>query len=222
MTAPTNIQRPPAETLADRLERLGAISPERIPMFPPPGTATEHDVLATRPAGEKRLYELVDGMLVEKPMGFYESRLALVLGCYLEEFLEEHDLGIALGADGTLRLAPGLVRVPDVCFLSWSHFPRRELPLEPIPDLAPDLAVEILSERNTPQEMERKRREYFAAGTQMVWIVDPGTRTARVYTDPEKSRLVGEGESLDGGALLPGFRLALSDWCERAGRRRTA
>src|SRR5438309_3646410 len=110
---------PVVETLADVVERLGSIPLERIPASPAPGTATEADVLA-RQGGEKRLYELVDGVLVEKPMGYYESLLAGLLIQILNNFLEQHDLGIALGEAGTLRLAPGLVRIPDVSFLSWS------------------------------------------------------------------------------------------------------
>ena len=120
-------------TLADLHERLGSIPLHRIRCQPAPGTATEADVLIHF-NGEKRLCELVDGVLVEKPMGYYESRLAACLIGFLEHFLDVHDLGIVLGADATLRLAPGLVRLPDVSFISWEHFPNRELPAEPIPD----------------------------------------------------------------------------------------
>jgi Uma2 family endonuclease len=60
----------------------------------------------------------------------------------------------------------------------------RELPADPIFSVVPDLAVEILSPSNTVREMERKLREYFTAGTRLVWIVDPATSTARVYTSP--------------------------------------
>src|SRR5262249_56542082 len=81
----------PPETLADLHRRLGGIPLERIRCQPPPGTATEEDVLL-RPNGEKRLFELVDGVLVEKAMGFYEARLASVLVYLLERFLEGRDL----------------------------------------------------------------------------------------------------------------------------------
>jgi len=207
------------ETLADLLERLGGVPPERIRFQPFPGTAVEDDVLL-RPGGEKRLFELIDGVLVEKPRGYYESRLAMVLGWYLEEYVTTHGLGIILGPDATLKLARRLVRLPDVCFVSWRHFPNRELPPEQVPDLYPDLAVEILSPGNTAAEMARKRREYFAAGTLLVWIVDPATRTARVYTAPEESVLIPEDGVLDGGEVLPGFQLPLREWFQRAGRKR--
>src|SRR5437588_9594156 len=137
MTALTD-PPPPTETLADLIERLGSIPLERIPARPAPGTATEADVLR-RPGGEKRLYELVDGVLVEKPMGFYEAVMAGVLIRLLGTFVDGRDLGIVLPADGTMRLWPGLVRLPDVSFISWKRFPDRLLPAEAVPDLVPDL-----------------------------------------------------------------------------------
>src|SRR5438132_1209176 len=81
---------PAAPTIADLLARLGDIPPERVRAVPPPGTATEADVIAIRER-ERRLYELVDGTLVEKAMGAPESVLAWVLGVYLGIFLREHD-----------------------------------------------------------------------------------------------------------------------------------
>jgi Uma2 family endonuclease len=208
-------------TLADLLDRLGHVPPERIRLHPAPGTATEADVLA-RPGGEKRLCELVDGVLVDKPMGYYESLLAALLIGFFRRFLDEHDLGFVLGADATLRLAPGVVRLPDVSFVSWERVPGRRLPREPIPDLAPDLAVEVLSPGNTEAEMARKLQDYFAAGCRLVWYVDPDDRAVRVYTAPTAVRTVREGDILDGGAVLPGFRLAVREWFERAGPRRDA
>lgn len=208
---------PPAVvTLADLLDTLGNIPPERIRMQPPPGTATEDDVIAIH-AREKRLCELVDGVLVEKPMRFVESRLALEIGSILVGFLRGHDLGIAAGADGMMRLAIGLVRIPDVSFILWEHLPER---LGPIPRMAPDLAVEVLSESNTPAEMERKLNEYFAAGTQLVWYCNLKARTVTVYTAPDQATILDESATLDGGSVLPGLRIPLRELFERASRRR--
>jgi Uma2 family endonuclease len=168
-----------------------------------------------------RLCELVDGVLVEKAaVGYFESRVALVLGSYLEFFSQRYDLGIVLGPDGTLRIMPDLVRIPDVSFISWNKFPNRELPAEPIPDLVPDLAVEVLSEGNTAEEMSRKLREYFKAGVRLVWLIDPATRTAEVYISPRKKTTITEDGVLDGGAVLPGFRLSLQELFARARRGR--
>jgi Uma2 family endonuclease len=85
------------------------------------------------------------------------------------------------------------------------------MPTEAIPGLAPNLAVEVLSESNTPGEMARKRREYFAAGVQLVWLVDPRTRTVEVFTSPEQSVLLHADHTLGGGTVLPGFTLSVRE-----------
>jgi len=206
---------PAIDTLAELLERLGSISPDRVRFHPPPGTATPQDVLACD-RGEKRLCELVDGVLVKKAMGYYESRLAMVVASLLEAFCQEHDMGIVLGADATTALGPGLVRLPDVSFVSRRRLPGGKIPREPIPDLAPDLAIEVISQGNTPQEMERKLREYFEAGVKLVWYVYPQIRTVRVYTAPERVLELGEDKTLEGGDVLPGFTVKIRDWFQRA------
>lgn len=196
-------------TLADLIERLGDIPPERIRFHPAPGTATERDVLAVRGGPEGPLCELVDGVLVEKAVASFESFVAFLLGHYLWSYLEENDLGVLLGPDGMLRFAPGLVFIPDVSFVSWDRMPNREFPREAIARLVPDLAVEILSPGNTSKEMERKCVRYFETGVRLVWIIDPATQTAEVYTSPTDQVHIGKGGTLDGGEVLPGFSLPL-------------
>src|SRR6185437_13360756 len=128
------------ETVADLLERLGDIPPERILWKPYPGTATEQDLIAVVDGPDKRLCELVDGTLVEKAAGFFESRLGGVLLHVLENYLEEHNLGICVPADAMMRIVPGRVRLPDVSFINWDRLPNRKVPTEPIANLVPDLA----------------------------------------------------------------------------------
>lgn len=210
--------RTKAATLADLVKQLGGIPLGRIRAWPAPGTAAEADLLDD-PGDDRKLCELIDGTLVEKPMGAYESLLAGVLIQLLRNFLDDHDLGTILAPDGTLRLAPGLVRLPDVCFISWERIPGDEFPTEPMPDLVPDLAVEVLSKGNTKKEMERKLAEYFAAGCRLAWLLDPKSRTVRVHTSPTEFRLLGEEDTLDGGDVLPGFQLPIREWFERARRR---
>lgn len=199
------------ETLADLLAQLGGIAPARVRFRPLPGMATENDVLDVQ-AREDRLCELVDGVLVEKGMGFLESYLAGALIEILRGFVRPRHLGLVTAPDGMVRLAPGLVRIPDVAFVSWARLPGRRVPREPIPDLVPDLAVEVLSESNTADEMARKRREYFAAGVRLVWQVAPLARTVEVYTAPEQVTVLHEEDMLEGGAVLPGFALPLREF----------
>jgi Uma2 family endonuclease len=72
------------------------------------------------------------------------------------------------------------------------------------------LAIEIPSEGNTPGEMQRKLRDYFAAEVRLVWYIDPRSRTAMVYTAADNGEPLTEADVLDGGAVLPGFSLPLS------------
>lgn len=218
MATATTSNLPTEGTIADLLRHLGDIPPERVRLKPTPGTATEADVIASK-ARYNCLCELVDGVLVEKPVGYYESRLAFVLGYFLEDYLERNDLGFAFGADGLVRVDVGQVRLPDISFYFWDRFPNRLLPPGSILGMVPDLAVEILSPTNTKKEMARKRREYFIGGARQVWEVDPKKRTVRVYTAPDESLLLREDDTLDGGTLLPGFSVSIRRWFERAGKK---
>ncbi len=195
-------------TLADLLDDLGDIAPDRVRLHPALGTATEDDLLSATDASGS-LYELVDGVLVEKAMGFRESLLAAALIEMLRGFVRPRNLGLVTAPDGMMRLAVGLVRIPDVAFISWGRLPHRRVPTAPIPDLAPDLAVEVLSAGNTPQEMARKCREYFAAGVRLVWLVDPEARTVTVHTGLENVTILSEADMLQGGEVLADFTLSV-------------
>jgi Uma2 family endonuclease len=192
-------------TYMDELLRdLGGIPPSRVRMQPTPGTATLRDLIRLQKK-DGRIYELVDGTLVAKPVAFDESTLAVRLGGILERFATDADLGLVAGEQGLMRLMPGLARAPDVSFISWSQIPDRGTRRAPVPDLYPDLAVEFLSPSNTRREMARKRKEYFLAGTRLVWQVNPRTRTVDVYTAPDEFTTLTEADTLDGGDVLPGF-----------------
>jgi Uma2 family endonuclease len=200
---------PSIPTVADLLDRLGGIPAERVRYYPLPGTATEQDVVDIE-ARENRLFELVDGVLVEKPVGYEESLLAMFLGTALTEFVEDKKLGWVTGEAGMMRVLPGQVRMPDIGFVSRARAPDGRRPKGPVASISPDLAVEVLSASNTAAEMTRKRREYFEGGTRLVWLVDPIARTVAVYTSPETPiAILQEHDTLDGGELLPGFALSL-------------
>ncbi len=220
LTPPTAPTGSAIDTVADLLHQLGDIPANRVLWDPRPGTATEADVVRHVDGDNKRLVELIDGTLVEKTMGAYEGRLGYLVGHFLEDYLEEHDLGVGFGADSTLRILPRQVRLPDVSFVSWTKLPNRELPAESVAVLVPDLAVEVLSESNTRREMERKRKDYFTAGVRLVWQIDPDTRSAEVFIGPDKPTAIGPDGELDGADVLPGFRLSLARLFERAGKRR--
>ncbi len=197
-------------TAADIVERFGPIPIWRIRRDPPPGEATEDDVVEIHDR-EKRCCELIDGVLVEKTVGAYESQLGILIGSILVNFVRPNHLGIVLGADGMMRLAPGLIRIPDVSFVALGRLPDGKVPRTAFIEDGPDLAVEVISPSNTKREMDQKLADYFAAGVRLVWYVYPQPREVHVYTSPSDCTVLGEQDTLDGQDVLPGFELKLVD-----------
>lgn len=208
---PRRPKAPPIpDTLADVLKALGDIPPERILWTPFPGTATEADVLRYLDGHPKRLVELVDGTLVEKPMGNRESVVEGMLITLLNNFVTAADLGVVGSASGLLRILPAQLRMPDCTYTAWATLPTPDAHLKPVGDYVPDLVVEVLSAGNTAAEIARKIAEYFKGGSKLAWVFDPDDRTVTVYTSPKKSRLLASTDTLDGGKVLPGFTLDLA------------
>lgn len=203
------------QTLAEMVARLGDVPLHRIRSKPAPGTATEADLIEL---AERHgiLCELVDGVLVEKPMGFYESRLAQIIGYLLECYLEHNSLGITASESGPVRTTPKQVRMPDVSFVLSEHVTLEMVRAQKILEHTPDLAVEVLSESNTKKEMSRKLREYFEAGTRLVWYVDPEAETIQVFRSAEDCETIVGQQELTGGELLPNFAVKVADIFARA------
>ena len=175
------------------------------------GWATEADALEALDGEPKRLVELIDGELVEKPMGLRESFLAAWLATCLTNFVVPRRLGLIAGADGLVRVSPNQLRLPDIAFYPWTSAGFPAAAHSSIGPTAPALAAEVLSESNTVAEMDRKRADFFAAGTELFWIVDADDRTVAVYRNPTDFILLGGVDVLDGGTVLPGFALALPE-----------
>lgn len=203
-----------ATTWEDRLTDLGNVPTARVRSEPAPGAATVEDVVRLRNS-ERRLYELVDGTLVEKAMGWQESFLAGILLQWLNNFLDQHRIGVATGPDGMTRLFGDTVRAPDLAFVAWERMPGGRIPKEPVPDLVPNFVIEVLSAGNTYGEMSRKRREYFHAGVELLWMVDHRSRTVTVFRTPLDATVVNEGHNLDGGNVLPGWKVDIADLFSR-------
>lgn len=190
------------------LRALGGVPLERVIFDPWPGSATEADLLLFVER-DKRLCELIDGTLVEKPVGIWEGMIATLLSTALNNFVLPRNLGAVFGDGSTMRMKSGRVRLPDVAFVSLARLPKTR---DPIPTLGPDLAVEVLSESNTKPEIAQKLREYFESGTRLAWVVDPLPRTVAVYHGPgEPVAVIEESGSLDGEPVLPGFTLSVAD-----------
>ena len=108
-----------------------------------------------------------------------------------------------------LERAPDTVLCPDVAFVASRRLPPEGLGRsfgQTFADLAPDLAVEVLSKSNRPSEVKAKVADYLRLGVRCVWVVDPRKRAVRIHTADGAERLVAEDGILDGGEVLPGFR----------------
>lgn len=158
-------------------------------------------------------YEVVRGQLVCLPMSSYQSstiaaRIVIALG----GFAHPAGLGVVAGADGAfiLRRDPDTTRIPDVSFVRAGRLPPVE-ERDRFPELAPDLAVEVLSPSDRASETNDKVLDYLDAGVHIVWVVDPPRRTVAVYTPDSVAHILREHDTLDGGDALPGFRLPIAD-----------
>ncbi|AMV28402.1 hypothetical protein VT84_28620 [Gemmata sp. SH-PL17] len=201
-------------TIADVQERIGHVPESRILSFPAPGTATVQDLLDGSITGDRGC-ELVDGILVEKTMGFRDDAIGARIIYLLLAFLETHNLGLVAGAQGLIRFKLDLVRVPDVSFIRWDSVddPNEiENPAGAFLEVPPDLAVEVLSPSNTQREMEIKLAEYAKSGVKLVWFVDPERKEVDVYPkgNPKRKKTLGVNDELDGGTVLPGFAVKVS------------
>lgn len=206
-----------ANNWEERLQDLGNIPTSRVRTDPAPGTATIEDVTRLRNT-ERRLYELVDRTLVEKSNGWQESLLAGILLQWLNNYLDIHRIGAATGADGMTRLFGNTVRGPDVAFVAWERMPSGRIPTDPIPDLVPNFVIELLSTSNTYAEISRKRREYFHAGVELLWMVDHRTRTVTVFRTALDATVYTESHTIEGANVLPGWQVNIAELFSRLDR----
>ena len=193
-------------TLADVIAAAGGVPPEWIIYHPVPGTATEADVVALD--GADFTCELVNGILIREPMGNKDDRIAFNFGTYINIFVLKHNLGVMGGAQALLRLRPGLVRLPDVCFTPWDTIADEDED-GAFQDAPPALVVEVLSPSNTAKAMARKLEDYAAAGVKLAWYVDPRRREVDIYVAArlKSKKTLTVADTLSGGKVLPGFTL---------------
>jgi Uma2 family endonuclease len=156
-------------------------------------------------------YELIDGELRRVAPCFDDpSRIAVRSSSPLFAFVEEHDLGEVFGADGGFKL-PGFretVVAPDVAFLRIDRIPVNH-DSQSFFEGAPDLAVEVASLSNTPDDVADKVRRYLAAGSRLLWVVWRLSQTVAVHRPGQEPATLHVGDVLDGEHVLPGFRLAV-------------
>ena len=184
-------------------------------MIPATDLMTSEQLL-TYDAGGKRT-ELVRGrLMVREPAGYHHGSVAARVLVRIATFLETdqrtrataHPLGEVLAAETgfTLQRRPDTVRAPDVAFVAWERIPIERAGFA---ELAPDLAVEVLSPGDRAGEVLAKVADWLNAGTSLGWVIDPARRVARVYRADGTQSVANEGDALEGEGVLPGFVMGL-------------
>jgi Uma2 family endonuclease len=189
---------------------MGAVKQEKRLM-----TAEELWELPERPGMR---YELVEGVLVEVPgAGALHNLIAALVYRLIYDFVRGRNLGLVFtdGLAYILGRNPDRVRIPDVSFVSRERVPADGVPVGFWPG-APDLAVEIVSPNDRAEDVHEKVREYLASGVRLVWVLWPGSRSVGVHAPGEPTRELGPGDELDGGDVLPGFRVGVTALFESA------
>ena len=164
-----------------------------------------------RMAAQDRWVELDRGVVVRvNPPGFPHGAIAVAIAARLHAFVQPRGLGtVAVESGFTLTRNPDSVRGPDVSFVRR----ERAAGVRGAGYLAgaPELAVEIRSPGDSMSDLARLAAEYLAAGARLVWIVDPESATVRVCSPGAASRTFTGADVLDGGELLPGFEMTISE-----------
>ena len=152
--------------------------------------------------------ELVRGEIIRlEPEGAEHGVVTARIGRLLDEYVEAHALGVSCGAETgfILQRDPDVVRAPDAAFVASGRIPETGVPVGYWP-FAPDLAVEVVSPSDRLADVHAKIVDYLAAGTRLVWLVEPETRMVHVYRSVRQVDVLGTADDLDGGDVLPGFR----------------
>jgi Uma2 family endonuclease len=167
---------------------------------------------AALPDGDER-HELVAGLLVAEPRPFLRHGwVASRVTSLLDAHVRKHRLGVVVANDAGFILArsPDTVRGPDVAFISRDRFEAQGEIRGYFPG-APDLAVEVTSAGSRPGEMHAKVADYLAAGSRLVWVVDPERRRVTVYRTLLAPRTLAEDGQLDGEDVVPGFSVPVAE-----------
>jgi Uma2 family endonuclease len=159
---------------------------------------------------DDQVFEVIDGKIKERPpMGSYPVELASILQEYLGPFVRDKGLGRSI-VEIMMRVNPTKIYRPDLAFISAEKWPTsRRAPKKRPWDLVPDLAVEVISENDTAWEVLTKIGVYFEAGTKAVWLIYPNVETIHIYNSFTQIRVLTKQDTLEGGEVIPGFRLPL-------------
>lgn len=169
----------------------------------------EFEAFIALPENADNLYEYIDGEIIEVPSNPYASKFSMRIGRYLGQFVDEHDLGHVTGEQGGF-MVDGERVAPDVAYISKERQP--ELVKEGYNPNPPELVVEVETPVSATSErkINNKLRHYMAAGV-WVWVFYPDIAQIKVYIPGQPMQILGMDDELDGGEVLPGFKVTVKD-----------
>jgi Uma2 family endonuclease len=170
-------------------------------------TVEEFEDFVDLPENADRLFEYIGGEPVESPSNPFVSKIAARISYWITHYLMENDIGHIIGEAGGYMVA-GERYAPDVAYISKARQP--ELPQQGYNPIPPDLAVEVLSPSNEPDEIQIKINNYLLAGT-VVWLVNPARKRVTVFMSGRAAQPINVQGTLDGGDILPSFTLAVKE-----------
>ncbi len=157
--------------------------------------------------------ELIEGVLRKKvSAGTEHSFIGIRLGGEFDRHARRHRLGRVGGTDGGVLIDrnPDTVREPDIFFVSAERLPL-DARVQGYLEVVPELVVEIVSPSDSEQDVSEKIAMWLEHGVAMALEVRPSTRTIQVRRPGVPTILLTGDDALDGGDILPGFTLPLSD-----------
>jgi len=165
------------------------------------------------PSQPPDLYEIIDGEFVETPPMSVQS-LSIANDLSAHFVLQCRTFGRSF-VEMIFRIPTAQdenrARRPDFAFVPFELWPSGEsFPRENAWDIVPPLVVEVVSPSDVAEGLLDKIVEYLNAGVQLVWVIYPSQRLIYVYESPTRVRGLGPADELDGGAVLPRFRLPVA------------
>jgi len=159
-------------------------------------------------------HELVRGEVISMSLpGGQHGKISLKIGRLIGNHVESAKLGDCYGAETGFLIErdPDTVRGADVGFVRSERLSLITNPEKHVP-FAPNLAVEVISPNDRPDEVEEKVREWLAAGSKAVWTVDPEARTATIHRPGAEPITLREDQKIEGGDVVPGFECTVGDF----------
>jgi Uma2 family endonuclease len=171
-------------------------------------TAEEFDAFTLLPENAERLFELIAGEVVQVLSSPHSSAMSVEIAFHMKMYLHQHKVGGHVTGEAGGYVISGERYIPNLAFISKLH--QADLPIQGYNPLAPDLAVEIVSPTDTEKQLRIKVANYLAAGT-TIWVIYPEAKEAEIYAPGQPVRVLSGEQAIDGGAILPGFSLTLTE-----------